>query len=130
MGQPEKWHRGERQLGGYEEVKEVWPCGKVREEPGSRGRQGHTLLGIGSHGGWPSGDRGGWPSGGWATGVGHMQMLQERWLGPETRQELVLKDRRAWIWARSKRYNLKHTRGAGNAREGADKEFWGVPSRD
>ena len=75
----------------------IWPCGKVREEPGSSGRQDHTLLGIGNHGGWPSGDGGGWPSGGRAIGVGHMKMSQERWLGPETRQELVQKDRRTRI---------------------------------
>lgn len=39
MGQPEKWHRGERQLDVYEEVKVVRPCGKVKDEPGSSGRQ-------------------------------------------------------------------------------------------
>lgn len=33
MGQPKKWHRGERQFDVYEEVKVVWPCGKVKDEP-------------------------------------------------------------------------------------------------
>lgn len=39
MGQSEKWHRGERQLDVYEEIKVIWPRGKVKDEPSSSGRQ-------------------------------------------------------------------------------------------